>query len=51
MLVAVPGRIGDAMLRAKSALELDGNSSQQEISDTFLLLGDPSAVIVRPGAN
>jgi hypothetical protein len=51
MLVAEPGRIGDAMLRAKSALELDGNSSQQEISDTFLLLGDPSAIIVRPGAN
>lgn len=40
-------RIGDAVTRAKLALELN-DASLREISDTFGLLGDPSALIVRP---
>jgi hypothetical protein len=40
-------RIGDAVTNAKLALEVN-DSSLREISDTFGLLGDPSALIVRP---
>lgn len=40
-------RIGDALQRAKESLDVDG-AALQEISDTFGLLGDPSARIVRP---
>lgn len=42
-------RIGDAFQRAKLSLTTDQNAGLQEISDTFALLGDPSALIVRPG--
>ena len=41
-------RIGDAFQQAKLSLPLDQNNGLQEISDTFALLGDPSALIVRP---
>ncbi|MFQ5421315.1 MAG: C25 family cysteine peptidase, partial [Anaerolineae bacterium] len=41
-------RIGDAFTRAKQEMEIGGNSGLQEISDTFVLFGDPSARIVRP---
>jgi len=40
-------RIGDALQRAKESLDVDG-AALQEISDTFGLIGDPSARIVRP---
>ena len=41
-------RVGDAMQYAKEALQINGNAGLQEISDTFGLIGDPSAKIVRP---
>ncbi len=41
-------RIGDALQAAKLNLNLDQNFGLREISDTFGLLGDPSALIVRP---
>ncbi|MFZ0544110.1 MAG: C25 family cysteine peptidase [Candidatus Promineifilaceae bacterium] len=40
-------RMGDALNNAKLALNVD-NLNLREISDTFGLLGDPSALIVRP---
>ena len=41
-------RIGDALVRAKSVLEIEQNEELREVSDTFTLLGDPSALIRRP---
>ena len=41
-------RVGDALQYAKEALQINGNLGLQEISDTFGLIGDPSAKIVRP---
>jgi hypothetical protein len=41
-------RMGDAVHQAKLQLAIDTDSDLQEISDTFGLLGDPSAMIVRP---
>ncbi len=40
-------RIGDAFQTAKLSLDINSNGLR-EISDTFSLLGDPSALIVRP---
>lgn len=40
-------RIGDAFQAAKASLDIN-NSGVAEVSDTFNLLGDPSAIIVRP---
>lgn len=40
-------RIGDAFQHAKLALDIQ-DDGLREISDTFVLLGDPSALIVRP---
>ncbi len=42
-------RIGDAFQQAKLSLDI-GNNGLREVSDTFVLLGDPSALIVRPMA-
>ncbi len=41
-------RIGDAFTQAKRAMPVDIAPGLQEISDTFVLFGDPSALIVRP---
>lgn len=41
-------RIGDALQSAKADLQTEGNAGLQEISDTFGLIGDPSAIIARP---
>ncbi|MGB1249381.1 MAG: C25 family cysteine peptidase, partial [Candidatus Promineifilaceae bacterium] len=41
-------RVGDALQYAKAALQINGNAGLQEISDTFGLIGDPSAKVVRP---
>ena len=41
-------RVGDALQDAKEAMQINGNAGLQEISDTFGLIGDPSAKIVRP---
>ena len=41
-------RIGDALQAAKSILQTENNPGLQEISDTFGLIGDPSARITRP---
>lgn len=41
-------RIGDVLQIAKTALLTENNSGIQEISDTFGLIGDPSALVVRP---
>lgn len=41
-------RIGDAFTTAKAALDVQRSSGLQEVSDTFNLIGDPSARIVRP---
>lgn len=41
-------RIGDAFQNAKLTLDVDRSSGLREVSDTFVLLGDPSARIVRP---
>lgn len=43
-------RIGDAFLSAKNTLDVRGNDGLREINDTFVLLGDPSALIVRPSS-
>lgn len=40
-------RIGDALQRAKESLDVE-QPALLEISDTFGLIGDPSALIVRP---
>lgn len=40
-------RIGDVLLHARAGLDLQ-NEGIREVSDTFGLLGDPSAIIVRP---
>jgi len=44
-------RIGDAFQEAKLSLPIESDNSLREISDTFVLLGDPSAKIVRPGTD
>ncbi len=41
-------RIGDVLQIAKESLLTENNSGLQEISDTFGLIGDPSALVVRP---
>jgi hypothetical protein len=41
-------RIGDAFQAAKLDLAIENNNGLREISDTFVLLGDPSALMVRP---
>jgi hypothetical protein len=41
-------RIGDALQAAKNDLDIASNPGLREISDTFILLGDPSARILRP---
>lgn len=41
-------RIGDAFQAAKLTLDIDQVDGLREISDTFILFGDPSAHIVRP---
>ena len=41
-------RVGDALQFAKGTLDTQNSPGLQEISDTFGLLGDPSALIVRP---
>ncbi|MCB8961251.1 MAG: hypothetical protein H6651_13130 [Ardenticatenales bacterium] len=41
-------RIGDALQIAKAGLDVS-NGGIREVSDTFGLLGDPSALIIRPG--
>ena len=41
-------RVGDAFLSAKEALDVENSTGYREISDTFGLLGDPSALIARP---
>lgn len=41
-------RMGDALLPAKRSLDVAGHEGLREISDTFGLLGDPSALIARP---
>lgn len=43
-------RAGDAFLAAKQALDVQGNRFLREVSDTFGLIGDPSARLVRPPA-
>lgn len=40
-------RVGDALLQAKQGLNVT-NSGLREVSDTFGLLGDPTALIVHP---
>ena len=40
-------RVGDALQRAKDGLDVSHNGLR-EVVDTFILLGDPSAHIVRP---
>ncbi len=42
-------RMGDAFQQAKLSLDIN-NDGLREISDTFALLGDPSALIARPPA-
>lgn len=44
------GRIGDAFQAAKRSLAIENNNGLREISDTFVLLGDPSARIIRPNS-
>ncbi|MGB3714104.1 MAG: C25 family cysteine peptidase, partial [Candidatus Promineifilaceae bacterium] len=41
-------RIGDALQQAKAGLDIERNRELTEISETFTLLGDPSALIIRP---
>ncbi len=41
-------RMGDAFLQAKRDLPTSQSTDMQEISDTFVLFGDPTAHIVRP---
>ncbi|MDJ0753044.1 MAG: C25 family cysteine peptidase [Ardenticatenaceae bacterium] len=40
-------RIGDVLLYARESLDME-NTGIREVSDTFGLFGDPSAIIVRP---
>jgi hypothetical protein len=40
-------RVGDALLAAQRSLDVNVNALR-EISDTFVLLGDPSARVLRP---
>jgi hypothetical protein len=40
--------MGDAFQLAKLSLDVERSSGLREVSDTFVLLGDPSARIVRP---
>jgi hypothetical protein len=42
-------RIGDAFQGAKLALDIESSDALREISDTFTLFGDPTALISRPG--
>lgn len=41
-------RIGDAFQHAKESLTVGDNEGLREISDTFALIGDPSALVIRP---
>jgi hypothetical protein len=41
-------RIGDALQKAKLSLDVEHSRALKEISETFTLLGDPSALITRP---
>jgi hypothetical protein len=41
-------RIGDAFQQAKESLAVGDNEGLREISDTFALIGDPSALVIRP---
>ena len=41
-------RMGDAFQAAKLSLEIERSNGLREISDTFILLGDPSTRITRP---
>ena len=41
-------RIGDAFQQAKQSLMVGDNEGLREISDTFALIGDPSALVIRP---
>ncbi|MFN2190185.1 MAG: C25 family cysteine peptidase, partial [Candidatus Promineifilaceae bacterium] len=41
-------RIGDALQKAKLSLDVEHSRALKEISETFTLLGDPSALIARP---
>lgn len=43
-------RMGDAFQQAKLSLDTS-NNGLREVSDTFVLLGDPSALIVRPATD
>jgi len=43
-------RVGDALLQAKAELDIDSSVALREISDTFGLLGDPSAPVLRTSA-
>jgi hypothetical protein len=41
-------RMGDAFQNAKLTLDVERSNGLREVSDTFVLLGDPSARIIRP---
>lgn len=41
-------RIGDALQIAKASLDVENSRQLREISQTFTLIGDPSAIIIRP---
>ena len=41
-------RIGDAFLHAQQSLNTTANPALQDIHDTFVLLGDPTAPMMRP---
>ncbi len=41
-------RIGDAFLDAKRTLQINDDDRLRQVNDTFGLLGDPSAMIIRP---
>ncbi|MEJ2747907.1 MAG: C25 family cysteine peptidase, partial [Anaerolineae bacterium] len=41
-------RIGDAFQQAKQSLNIAHNDGLREVSDTFVLFGDPSALVIRP---
>ena len=43
-------RFGDAFQEAKLSLDIESSNGLREVSDTFVLLGDPSALIVRPAS-
>jgi hypothetical protein len=50
LVTAANLRIGDAFQRAKNLLDIEDNDGLREINDTFVLLGDPSALIIRPSS-